>query len=117
MSRLRVGLVIFVRSISLQHPRLFGEPEIYQVSGSIPVLVTAIALTSDGTSPPSADRIAEATLSSGTPTRFMNASDVVWLSALYAAAAPAPMVVPSMGRGNTARKRMPRFFALERFCA
>lgn len=59
--------------------------------------------------PPSAVTIAEATLSSGTPTRFMNASDVIPLIAPYASAARAPMVVPSMGRGNTARKRMPSF--------
>jgi hypothetical protein len=39
----------------------------------------------------------------------MNASDVIRLIAPYASAARAPMVVPSMGRGNTARMRMPSF--------
>src|SRR5262249_41868492 len=89
-------------------------------SGSTPFPLTAIAVTPAATSPRSPPTMAAATFcaSSGTSKRLMYSCGVIPTHAPYDDEARAPIFVPSMScLGNTARKRMPSFFAFACVCA
>src|SRR5262249_10585708 len=88
--------------------------------GSTPFPLTAIAVTPSATSPRTPPTMAAAPFgaSRGTSNRLMYSCGVMPCQAPYDDEARALILVPSMSCvGNTARKRMPSFFAFACVCA